>query len=92
MMGAAMWGGSCCHAGWGGGNNVIINNNNNFNKINHNAGGRGNNGNWQHNPSHRGGAPYGDRGTAGKYGGSARGPVRRHPAEQPRRAVRGGRV
>ncbi len=73
MMGAAMWGGSCCHAGWGGGgNNVIINNNNNFNKINHYSGGRGNNNNWQHNPSHRGGAPYGDRGTAGKYGGSTR--------------------
>jgi hypothetical protein len=74
MMGAAMWGGSCCHAGWGGGgNNVYINNNNNFNKVNHYSGGRGNNNNnWQHNPSHRGGAPYGDRGTAGKYGGSTR--------------------
>ncbi len=72
MMGAAMWGGSCCHAGWGGGNNVYINNNNNFNKVNHYSGGRGNNNNWQHNPSHRGGAPYGDRGTAGKYGGSSR--------------------
>jgi len=71
MMGAAMWGGSCCHAGWGG-NTVIINNNNNFNQINHN-GNRGQNGNWQHNPSHRGGTPYGDRKTASQYGGSGRG-------------------
>lgn len=28
---------------------------------------------WQHNPEHRGGAPYSDRATAGKYGGTARG-------------------
>ena len=28
---------------------------------------------WQHNPQHRGGAPYGDRGTANRFGGSARG-------------------
>ena len=72
MMGAAIWGGSCCHAGWGGGNTIIINNNNNFNQINHNRGGAGS-GNWQHNPSHRGGAPYGDRATATKYGGAERG-------------------
>src|SRR5271155_3801158 len=36
------------------------------------AGGRGN-GNWQHNPQHRGGAPYGDRNTANRFGGAARG-------------------
>src|SRR6185503_17677375 len=30
-------------------------------------------GKWQHNPSHRGGAPYGDRGTANRFGGTARG-------------------
>jgi hypothetical protein len=36
-----------------------------------NRGGGG--GNWSHNPSHRGGAPYSDRATANKYGGSARG-------------------
>ena len=70
MMGAAIWGGSCCHAGWGG-NTVVINNHNNFNQINHNGG--GGNGNWQHNPSHRGGAPYGDKATANKYGSSGRG-------------------
>ena len=79
MWGAAMWGGACCRYGWGGGgNNVYINHNNNFNNINVNnrnninSGNRGNN-NWQHNPQHRGGAPYGDRSTANRYGGSTRG-------------------
>jgi len=100
MMGAAMWGGSCCHAGWGGGNTVIINNNNNFNQINHNAnrgqgqGNRGQGGNWQHNPEHRGGAPYGDKGTANKYGGSSRGgSSKAGPSQQPARggqSQRGG--
>ena len=71
MWGAAIWGGACCHAGWGG-NNIYINNNNNFNQINHNRGG-GANGNWQHNPEHRGGAPYADQRTANKYGGGDRG-------------------
>lgn len=33
----------------------------------------GGNSNWQHNPSHRGGAPYSNRATATKYGGAARG-------------------
>lgn len=82
FMGAAIWGGSCCHSYWGGGGNVYINHNNNFNNINVdrgnqiNTGGRGQGGrgdSWQHNPSHRGGTPYGDRATASKYGGSARG-------------------
>jgi hypothetical protein len=35
------------------------------------AGGAG--GNWKHNPQHRGAAPYGDKGTASKYGGTDRG-------------------
>ncbi|MGH7586905.1 MAG: DUF3300 domain-containing protein, partial [Gemmatimonadales bacterium] len=35
------------------------------------GGGRGNS--WQHNPSHRGGAPYGDRSTANKFGGTTAG-------------------
>ena len=76
MWGAAIWGGSCCHAGWGG-NNIYINNSNNFNQINHRGdgnrgqGGRGDN--WQHNPEHRGAAPYGDQRTADKFGGSSRG-------------------
>ena len=30
-------------------------------------------GKWQHNPQHRGGAPYSDRSTANRYGGTARG-------------------
>ncbi len=30
-------------------------------------------GNWQHNPKHRGGAPYSDRATADRFGGTARG-------------------
>lgn len=87
MMGAAIWGGSCCHAGWGG-NDIYINRNNNFNNVNidrgdrtqvnggtrkggQGGGGRGDS--WQHNPSHRGGAPYGDKRTADRYGGSSRG-------------------
>jgi hypothetical protein len=83
----AMWGGGWGYGcGWGS-NNVTINNNNNFvnnsNRNNINGGNRNNinngnrvnggNSNWQHNPQHRGGAPYGDRGTANKYGGTARG-------------------
>ena len=86
-MGAAWggggWGWGC---GWGG-NNININNNNNFirnsninggNRNNIGGGNRNNigggNGNrWQHRPEHRGGAPYRDRGTADRFGGSARG-------------------
>jgi hypothetical protein len=37
------------------------------------ARGGGNGGNWSHNPQHRGGTPYGNKATAQKYGGSARG-------------------
>jgi hypothetical protein len=33
----------------------------------------GDRGNWQHNPQHRGGAPYKDRATADRFGGTARG-------------------
>jgi hypothetical protein len=36
------------------------------------AGGRGGN-KWQHNPQHRGGAPYRDRATADRFGGTTRG-------------------
>ena len=95
MMGAAFWGGSCCGCGWGG-NNVNINVNNNFNRnTNINGGNRGGGGgNWQHNPQHRGAAPYGDRGTANKYGGSARGdsPGSRQPGagQQPAGRQQGG--
>jgi hypothetical protein len=75
MIGAAFWGGSCCHCGWGGGN-VNINVNNNFNRntnINHNTNiNRGGNNNWNHNASHRGGTPYPNKSTANKYGGQTR--------------------
>jgi Protein of unknown function (DUF3300) len=81
----AMWGGGWGYGcGWGG-NNIYINNNNNFvnnsNRQNFNNANRGNrpsnqpargNSNWQHNPQHRGGAPYSDRQLANKYGGTAR--------------------
>jgi Protein of unknown function (DUF3300) len=76
----AMWGGGWGYnCGWGGNNNININNNNNFNRVSNRTNvGNGNrvnggNGNWQHNPAHRGGAPYGDRATARQYGGTARG-------------------
>src|SRR5262249_16626105 len=76
-LGAAAWGAWGGHWGncdWNNGGNVNINNNNNFNKnnnFNRNVNRQGQ-GNWQHNPQHRGNAPYGDRGTANKFGGNAR--------------------
>ncbi len=83
MVGAAWsgggWGWGC---GWGSNNNITINNNNNFvnnsNRQNFQGGNRNQvnaqgNSNWQHNPQHRGGAPYSDRATANKFGGTARG-------------------
>ena len=68
------WGWGC---GWGGGgNNVYINHNNNFNRINTGNINTGNinrgNSNWQHDPSHRGNAPYSSASTANKFGGSTR--------------------
>jgi hypothetical protein len=81
-MGAAWGGGWGWGCGWGG-NNVYINNNNNFvrnsnnyaNRRNTNVSNRSaaNRNTWQHNPRHRGGAPYGDRATARQYGGTPRG-------------------
>jgi hypothetical protein len=75
-MGAAWGGGWGWGCGWGH-NDVNINVNNNY--VNHynrqnvnNQIGSGNN-TWQHNSQHRGGAPYADRSTANKYGGTARG-------------------
>jgi hypothetical protein len=78
--GGGGWGYGC---GWGGNNDITVNRNNNFNRnTNINGGNRvsnqsvrgggGGNG-WQHNPAHRGGAPYGNRATADRFGGSARG-------------------
>jgi hypothetical protein len=63
------WGYGC---GWGNGDVNINNNNkyvNHYNKQNNIKGG---NNNWQHNPQHRGSAPYGDRNTANRFGGNAR--------------------
>jgi hypothetical protein len=37
------------------------------------GGDRGGSDRWQHNPTHRGGAPYGDRATADRFGGTTRG-------------------
>jgi hypothetical protein len=85
-MGAFWSGGAGWGCGWGGNNNVYINHNNNFvnnsNRQNINNANRGNrpstqpargNSNWQHNPQHRGGAPYSDRSTADRFGGTTRG-------------------
>jgi hypothetical protein len=71
----SFWGGG----GWGwntgwGRNNITVNNFNNFNRANINRNGNVNrNGNWQHNAAHRGGAPYRDRATANRFGGTTRG-------------------
>jgi hypothetical protein len=76
-MGAAWGGGWGYHSGWGGNNDITINNNNSFvnNSNRQNVSNRSANGNsnWQHNPQHRGGAPYSNKATANKYGGTARG-------------------
>ena len=71
MVGAA-WGGYCCNMGWGH-NDIDIDIDNNFNRNNINSGNRNQSGKWQHDAQHRGAAPYADRATASKYGGTARG-------------------
>jgi hypothetical protein len=81
MVGIGISGGWGYGCGWGGGgNNVYINHNNNFIKTNNIRTGNINNGNinggrsdWNHNPSHRGAAPYANQNTASKFGGTARG-------------------
>lgn len=101
-IGAAWGGGWGWGCGWGGGNNVYINHNNNFVRNSDIRGGgrpgqlpAGGRSNWQHNPQHRGAAPYGDRATANKFGGTARGEslagrqasarqqIAQRPAQQP---------
>jgi len=78
----AAWGGG----GWGygcgwGGNDIDINVNNNFVRNNNiNNINRGGNNKWQHNAQHRGGAPYSNRATADRYGGTARGDSRQSTA------------
>jgi Protein of unknown function (DUF3300) len=63
-------------------NNFVNNSNRNVNNVNRSNVNRGNRAStqpagsrssWQHNPQHRGGAPYGDRSTANRFGGTARG-------------------
>jgi hypothetical protein len=71
----ACWGNCGWGCGWGH-NDININVNNNFNRntnINNISGNRGGGNTWQHNPQHRGGAPYSNKATASKYGGTARG-------------------
>src|SRR5438874_2876424 len=71
ILGAA-WANNWGNCNWGHGD-ITINNNNNFNRNNVNNINRGQQGGkWQHSAQHRGGAPYGDRTTANKYGGRAR--------------------
>src|SRR5438477_3019225 len=71
ILGAA-WANNWGNCNWGHGD-ITINNNNNFNRNNINDVNRGQqSGKWQHSAQHRGGAPYGDRTTANKYGGRAR--------------------
>ena len=50
--------------------NNNFNRNSNFNRNNINRTGRNT---WQHNPQHRGGAPYANRATANRFGSNARG-------------------
>ena len=76
-LGAAWSGGWGWGCGWGD-NDIDINVNNNFNRnVNVSGGNRINNiggaNKWQHNPQHRGGAPYPNRTTADRFGGPARG-------------------
>ena len=79
-IGAAWGGGWGWGCGWGT-NDIDIDVNNSFNRnaninrdrdFNSNRTGGGS-GKWEHNPRHRGGAPYSDRATANRYGGNARG-------------------
>ena len=78
-MGAAWGGGWGWGAGWGH-NDVNVNINNNYvrnsnRNVNNQVGNRAGTGNrtWQHNPQHRGGAPYSNQRVANQYGGTARG-------------------
>jgi hypothetical protein len=92
-MGAA-WGGGGWGCGWGD-NDININNNNNFVRNSNISGGnrtniRGGN-KWQHNPRHRGGAPYRDRATANRFGGTARGDSLANRQASARRQIGGQR-
>lgn len=91
FWGGGGWGYNC---GWHGGNNniTINNNNNNFVRNSNVQGGNrvSKGGTWQHNPQHRGGAPYSDRSTANKYGGAARGDSMQQRQANANQGVRAG--
>jgi Protein of unknown function (DUF3300) len=57
----------------GGNRNNIGSGNRPSNQPSRGQGDRGGRSNWQHNPQHRGGAPYRDRATADRFGGTTRG-------------------
>jgi hypothetical protein len=71
-MGAAWGGGWGWGAGWGN-NDIDINVDNAFNRNTNISSNRGTRNTWQHNPQHRGGAPYADRATANRFGSNTRG-------------------
>ncbi|HEY2104606.1 MAG TPA: DUF3300 domain-containing protein, partial [Candidatus Binataceae bacterium] len=85
------WGGWGWNAGWGrGGNAVVINNNfinsNRFNRVNVANGNR-----WVHNPAHRGGVPYNNRGVANRFQGAGAGrPVARPTVGQTQQRLNQG--
>lgn len=68
---AGLWGWGNCN--WNGGGSINIDNSryNNINRSNINAGRaqqlQAGNGNWRHDPGHRGGTPYRDRGSQQKF-------------------------
>jgi hypothetical protein len=78
VLGAAWRNNNWGNCDWNNGGSININNNNNFNRnvnrntnINRSQGAGG--GKWQHSAQHRGGAPYGNKSIANKYGGNSRG-------------------
>jgi len=94
ILGAAWANNNWGNCNWNNGGNININNNNNFNRnnvnnINRNQPGGGK---WQHQPSHRGGAPYSNRTTAQKYGSTshrdASNRQTNRPSQQPARTDR----
>jgi len=88
-VGAALWGN--CNWGWGGHGNIDVNYNNynNFNQSVSNNFNRNNvqnkfqNGKWQHDPAHRQGVGYRDKGTQDRFGKGQR------PGVSNREAFRG---
>jgi hypothetical protein len=89
-MGAAIWGDCDWDGGWGNSDvDIDIDNYNEFNRNtnrnweqNNISRGEGGRGNWQHNPEHRKGVGYRDRGTAQQFG--ARGGSNRVSRDQAR--------